>query len=336
MNIRELDEESRRTGVWPPRRIILRAERTGEVAESPGEDQGAAVKVTGVELAAPPTGVWPPPRRMILRVERDGEVAASPAFVGSPEDAAYEKWLAEPLAIADCAPEYQELPARLPDDVRLRAERRHLRVARKARTQLFGASAATTLAVGGCVAALGLFGLSQTESVGGSLGVPSIGSSGTAPEPPSGSETPDAATPKPAANKALTEQVSRQPPAPRAKRAARPESVAESPGPTSAPARRSAPSASRAPSRSVANRPVQPQRRVANPPPPAPASAPKAAPQAQRNSSPQSTSVVGDAPSQPRASAPSRPATAAPSRPAITAPSRPASSAPPTTNSPTP
>ena len=35
MNIRELDEESRRTGVWPPRRIILRVERGSSDVEEP-------------------------------------------------------------------------------------------------------------------------------------------------------------------------------------------------------------------------------------------------------------------------------------------------------------
>jgi len=177
VNIRELDEESRRTGVWPPRRIILRVGRDGEDAAD-----AAPVKVDEVDLAAPRDGAPPKPAAVppplpatsmspsvtpSPRPGRRGARGVTPAPAASPEDAEFNEWLAQPMPNTPAEPEYQAPPAWLPDDVRVRAERRHRRVARKARTQLFGASAATTLAVGGFAAVVGLFGLSQTESVGG-------------------------------------------------------------------------------------------------------------------------------------------------------------------------
>ena len=168
VNIRELDEESRRTGVWPPRRIILRVEPQEGDDDATADGRAAAVKVGEVDLSAPPSAP-PKPRAAPAplpapslspsvtpsrRRGLPGSRGVTPAPTVSTEDAAFDKWLAEPLPDADAEPEYQPPPAWLPADVRVRAERRHRRVARKARTQLFGASAATTLAIGGCAAAL--------------------------------------------------------------------------------------------------------------------------------------------------------------------------------------
>ena len=343
VNIRELDEESRRTGVWPPRRIILRVEREGADGEASSDGQPAPVKVGDVDLSAPPpapAAVAPPtapslspsvsPTRRPVSPAARGVTPAAPAL--PPEDAEFEKWLEEPLAPDERDPEYQAPPVWLPEDRRLRAERRHRRVARKSRSQLFGASAATTLAVGGCAAAIALVGLSQTETVGGSLGLPSIGLFGTPPEP-SSTETADSVAPKPAAPKS-----DRKPAGRRSERSARSarrartrarRSARSASARTSAPTRRrraaapsaarrtAAPSSSRAPARrAVVNRPAPaaPRRAASPPPPPPPVTRAPARP---------------TTPSRPQPSAP-----VAPSRPAGSVPSRPAPSAPDTGSSP--
>ncbi|MEA2142620.1 MAG: hypothetical protein QOI64_1050 [Solirubrobacteraceae bacterium] len=331
VNIRELDEESRRTGVWPPRRIILRVEDAEEAA---ADGRAAPVKVGEVDLAAPRPAAAPKPaavpaplpatsmspsvtpsRRPGLR----GAGGVTPAPAASPEDAAFEAWLAKPLARTDSEPEYQAPPAWLPDDVRVRADRRHRRVARKARTQLFGASAATTLAIGGFAAALGIFGLSQTESVGGSLGAPSIGLFGTRPEAPPSNEPAEPATAKPAPKKSAKAQRNRPARATRSNRRRSAGAGASRSARASTPARSSNTATSRAPAQPVANSPAPVQRRASNPPPPSPPPSPPPAPAASTPSPP----VVWDAPS-------------APSRPTNIAPSRPAPSAPSTTSSPAP
>ncbi len=330
MNIRELDEESRRTGVWPPRRIILRVEDGEPEAAEP-------VKVGEVDLNGPraavatPKGQEAPPLAPSLspsvtpsrRRGLPGYRGVTPAPAASPEDAEFAQWIASPLPESPSEPEYQEPPAWLPDDVRVRAGRRHRRVARKARTQLFGASAATTLAIGGCAAALAVIGLSQTESVGGSLGVPSIGLFGTAPEPANDAGA-EAAKPKPAARRSAARRT--RPARPRASTGRSGSAAAGSTrtarSSTGASTRRasSTPAASPRPAAPVSNPPppVQQQRRVSNPPPPPPASSPPP---------PAAPPVVWNAPSQ--AAAPSRPATSSPSRPVASAPA-------PTTSAPAP
>jgi len=343
VNIRELDEESRRTGVWPPRRIILRVE-DGEGAEQAADGRGAPVRVGEVDLNAPRAAVATPKPREVpplptpslspsvtpsRRRGLPGSKGVTPAPAASPDDAAFEQWVAAPLPDIPAEPKYQEPPAWLPDEVRVRAERRHRRVSRKARTQLFGASAATTLAIGGCAAALAVVGLSQTAAVGGSLGVPSIGLFGTPPPRPS-DDTASTAKPTPTAKKLAPRRQERRP-------ASAGRGGAAAPQPTrtarTSPARSTgraptAPAAAPAPAQPTRNQspPVR-QRPVSNPPPP-----PPAAPQPTK-----AAPVVFDAPSRPAASTPSSPAATAPSRPATTAPSRPVSSAPaPTTGAPAP
>jgi len=329
VNIRELDEESRRTGVWPPRRIILRVE-DGEV------DAAESVKVGEVDLNAPRAAVGipkprevpplpaPSPSPAVTPSRRRGLPGArgvTPAPAASPEDAEFEQWVSSPLPDAPSEPAYQEPPAWLPHDVRVRADRRHRRVARKTRTQLFGASAATTLAIGGCAAALAVIGLSQTESVGGSLGAPSIGLFGTVPEQADDNDSADAAKAKTAeAKRSSTRRARRSTSSGRAS-AASPRSTPTARRSTSTPTpRASSPSAASndAPAQPVRNPsppPVQQQRQVSNPPPPPPAAPPRNDPQPSA-----SAPVVWDAPSRPS-----------------TAPSRPVSSAPaPTTSAPAP
>jgi len=355
VNIRELDEESRRTGVWPPRRIILRVE-DGEAAEQAADGRSAPVRVDEVDLNAPRAVVATPKPREVpplpapslspsvtpsRRRGLPGSQGVTPAPAASSEDAAFEQWVAAPLPDAPADPEYQEPPAWLPDDVRVRAERRHRRVARKARTQMFGASAATMLAIGGCAAALAVVGLSQTEAVGGSLGIPTIGLFGTAPERTS-DDAANTAVPKPAANKtAPTQRTRRQASSgdgrrrqassgdgrrrqassgggrARSARAAQPARPART-SRAAAPQRAStAPARSTAPAQPVRNQPapapVQ-QRRVSNPPPPPPPAAPQPA---------QDAPIVFNTPSRPTTSAP------APSRPVPSAPA-------PTTSAPAP
>jgi hypothetical protein len=341
VNIRELDEESRRTGVWPPRRIILRVERDGaDAADAPAD--GRPVKVGEVDLAAPLPPVAPlkqrgeaglsaplapappkpravpaplpapslspsvtPSRRPGLPGARGVTPAASPEKL---EDEAFSKWLNEPLAIAESNPEYQAPPTWLPDDVRVRASRRHRRVARKGRAQFFGASAATTLAIGAGAAALALVGLSQTETVGGSLGVPSIGLFGSGAKAPSAESTagippavpavqeprkPAAKPAHPKAAKARRASVSKAPR--RATSVAPRKRIAQSSAP------RSTPSA-RTPTRAVVNppAPVRTAPRVSNPPPAPPPAPVRTAPKStapQTNSSP--TPSVPVAPSRP-------------------------------------
>ena len=340
VNIRELDEESRRTGVWPPRRIILRVE-DGEV------DAAESVKVGEVDLNAPRATVATPKPREVpplpapslspsvtpsRRRGLPGARGVTPAPAAAPEDAEFEQWVSSPLPDASSEPEYQEPPAWLPDDVRLHADRRHRRAARKARTQLFGASAATTLAIGGCAAALAVVGLSQTESVGGSIGVPSIGLFGTPPEQTDDNDSAEAAKAKPAEPKrSRTRRAQRSTSSSGRASAAAPRSTPTVRRSTSTPTRRasSTPAASdRARAQPVRNPsppPVQQQRQVSNPPPPPPPPPPAAPP---RNDPQPSAGapVVFDAPSQ----ASSRPAPS-------TAPSRPVASAPaPTTSAPAP
>jgi hypothetical protein len=153
VNIRELDEESRRTGVWPPRRIILRVE--GGSSDDQEPEPEAPVSVGLVDLATPsrPTvrtsarsrhaapSVAPErlaagqvaPRPPLSRppapgsvVRRNGRIVAAPRPTSTlrDEDAEFERWLAMPLAISDSDPDYQEAPVWLPEDRRLRAERR--------------------------------------------------------------------------------------------------------------------------------------------------------------------------------------------------------------------
>ena len=340
MNIRELDEESRRTGVWPPRRIILRVDR-----ENDGE---APVKLDEVDLSSPaPRAAVAPPRAAPAPLEKTslspsvtpsrrpglpGAGVVTPAPAASPEAAEFERWISQPLTGESAEPEYQAPPTWLPDDLRVRAKRRHQRGARKARAQLFGASAATTLAVGGCAAVLAVVGLSQTETVGGSLGVPKIGVFGTAPKAPvddDGASTPAAKAPK--RSTARTSGANRRSAARRERstpsRAGSANARASSP-----PASTSASSGSRAPTQRAVNPPAPTQQRASNPPPPPPS--PPPAPR-QQSPSPQAPSsqapaVVWDAPSQPAGSS------AVPSRPAQTAPSRPATPVPSTSSSPAP
>jgi hypothetical protein len=303
VNIRELDEESRRTGVWPPRRIILRVERGSSRVEEPEVE--APVSVGLVDLASPsrPTVRTSPrsrhaaatiaperlaagqvaPRPPLSRppapgsvVRRNGRIIAAPRPASRlrDEDAEFEKWLAMPLAISDSDPDYQEAPVWLPEDRRLRAERRHRRITRRTRAQLFGTSAATTIAAAGCCLALvGV--LSQTETVGGSIGIPSIGLFGTRPAPSAEPAQRAATVAKPVAKPA-----------------------ARKPAKSSRSARRSASTSSASSNQvaSVSNNPAPassrssaPAQRAATPPPPpppaattqrAPVSTPKASPPA--------------------------------------------------------
>lgn len=333
MNIRELDEESRRTGVWPPRRIILRVDREETEGEAPAEAQAAApVKVAEVDLTAPRAASAPPKPKpapaplapslspSVTPSRRPGLPGArgvTPAPAVSREDAEFEKWIAEPLPKTDSEPEFQPPPAWLPDDVRVRAQRRHRRVARKSRTQLFGASAATTLAVGGCAAVVALVGLSQTESVGGKVGAPNIGLFGPRPEPPKPAETADRAPAKQAAKKPARSESRR-----RAARRERRTTPAPARNRSSAPARSSAPSASRAPVARATNPPPAARPRAQAPapsPPPPPAPVRRVSPPPPPTTSPPQSAVF-DAPSQPAGSntAPSRPAGSTTSRPAPT------------------
>jgi hypothetical protein len=337
VNIKELDEESRRTGVWPPRRIVLRVEHDDAVADAPDDGRPAAVKVGEVDLAAPPPAPKPravpaplparslspsvtPSRRPGLPGARG--VTPAPSQVEL-EDEAFTKWLDEPLAIADSDPQYQAPPMWLPDDMRVRAERRHRRVARKGRAQLFGASAATTLAVGGCAAVLALVGISQTETVGGSLGVPSIGLFGThpTPSPQSTADTAKTATPAPAAKPAHRTRAAHKP---AAKRAAKPRrraarvaprtQLAQNPARRSTPARTPTRTQVRTPTRTAVNppAPVRTAPRVSNPPPPPPAPRPTAPPV---DSRPTNSAPV--APSRPANSSPSTSSSPAPSSPSL-------------------
>jgi hypothetical protein len=289
VNIRELDEESRRTGVWPPRRIILRVERGSSHIEEPEHE--APVSVGLVDLASPsrPTvrtsarsrhaapSIAPErlaagqvaPRPPLSRppapgsvVRRNGRIIAAPRPTSRlrDEDAEFERWLAMPLAISDSDPDYQEAPVWLPEDRRLRAERRHRRIARRTRAQLFGTSAVTTIAAAGCCVALAAV-LSQTETVGGSLGVPSIGLFGTRPAP-----SPQPAEPAARASRPAPKTSARKP-AKRTARTAR-----------SSPSSSSSSSSSRSNQVASANNPAStstrsstptPQRTVTPPPPPA-------------------------------------------------------------------
>lgn len=291
MNIRELDEESRRTGVWPPRRIILRVERESASAERP-EDAAPPVSVGLVDLASPSRPkVRPSPRSRHARpsvapealaagqvaprpplsrppapgsvVRRNGRIVAAPrpASRERDEDAEFARWLAMPLAISDTDPEYQEPPAWLPEDRRLRAERRHRRITRRTRTQVFGTSAATTIAAAGCCLALA-GALSQTEAVGGSLGVPSIGLFGTRPAP---SAEPAARVTKPVADRAPRKAAKR--PARTAKRTAS-SSRSSSRSPASNRSASAQPRNNSTPADTRSSTPA-PQRVVTPPPPPA-------------------------------------------------------------------
>jgi hypothetical protein len=289
VNIRELDEESRRTGVWPPRRIILRVERGSSHVEEPEVEAPVSVGLVDLASAARPTvrtsarsrhaapTIAPErlaagqvaPRPPLSRppapgsvIRRNGRIIAAPRPTSRlrDEDAEFEKWLAMPLAISDSDPNYQEAPVWLPEDRRLRAERRHRRITRRTRAQLFGTSAATTIAAAGCCLALvGV--LSQTETVGGSIGIPSIGLFGTRPAPSAEPAERAATVSKPAARPAARK------PAKSARRssASTPSSnqvasVANTPAPTS--------TGSSAPT----------QRAVTPPPPPPPAATTQRAP----------------------------------------------------------
>jgi len=327
VNIRELDEESRRTGVWPPRRIILRVEEESDDASAP-------VKVGEVDLKAPRAAAAPPKPRAVpaplpapslspsvtpsRRPGLPGSRGVTPAPAVSPEDEEFAKWLDADIANADSEPEFQAPPVWLPDDVRVRAARRHRRVSRKARSQLFGASAATTLAVGGAAAVLVLAGLSQTESVGGSIGAPSIGLFGNPPPQPVSDAPAESATPTPTpAAKTRSKKPSRRSTTRSPRRSTPAPPAGRSSGATSAP-QASSPTPSS--SQQASNPPPPPVRRApSNPPPPPPASNPPAA-----SNEP---AVVWERPSQssgPAPTAPSRPATTAPSRPAGSVSSTPA------------
>ena len=287
MNIRELDEESRRTGVWPPRRIILHVERGSSHVEEPEHEAPVSVGLVDLASATRPTvrtsarsrhaapSVAPErlaagqvaPRPPLSRppapgsvVRRNGRIVAAPRPASRlrDEDAEFERWLAMPLAISDSDPDYQEAPVWLPEDRRLRAERRHRRITRRTRAQLFGTSAVTTIAAAGCCVALAAV-LSQTETVGGSLGVPSIGLFGTRPapsvEPAKRAATVSQPAAKPAARK----------PAKRTARAARTSS--QSSNSSASPKRVASVTNHPAPTSSRSSTPA-PQRTVAPPPPP--------------------------------------------------------------------
>jgi hypothetical protein len=200
-------------------------------------------------------------------VRRNGRIIAAPRPASRlrDEDAEFEKWLAMPLAISDSDPDYQEPPVWLPEDRRLRAERRHRRITRRTRAQLFGTSAATSIAAAGCCLALVAV-LSQTETVGGSIGVPSIGLFGTRPAPPAQTSA------EPAADRPATRTAARKP------------------AKSSRTARRTASSSSSAQSNQVASVPTNsapantssaPTQRAVTPPPP-PAATTQRAPTTQR------------------------------------------------------
>jgi hypothetical protein len=296
VNIRELDEESRRTGVWPPRRIILRVDRGSSDVEEPQAE--APVSVGLVDLASPsrpkvrtsprsrhaPPMVAPErlaagqvaPRPPLSRppapgsvVRRHGRIVAAPrpASRDRDEDAEFERWLAMPLAISDSDPDYQDAPVWLPEDRRLRADRRHRRITRRTRAQLFSTSAVTTLAAAGCCVALAGV-LSQTETVGGSLGVPSIGLFGTRPAPVA---QPQARVPQPVVHKAPRKVAKR--PAHTAKKR-KPSSSAHKSSASSSPASSnqvaSVTNGNSAPASTRSSTPT-PQRTVTPPPPPPPA-----------------------------------------------------------------
>ena len=349
MNIRELDDESRRTGVWPPRRIILRVDREAEQAA-----EGAApVKIGEVDLNAPPEqAAAPAPPRAVpppklapslspsvtpsRRPGLPGSRGVTPAPAISPEDEAFAKWLEADLAGAATTPEYQEPPVWLPEDVRVRAARRHRRVSRKARSQLFGASAATTLTVGGAIALLAIVGLSQTDAVGGSLGAPSIGLFADPPAKPVAQEPAQPATPDANAN-ANAGQPAGTPKRARARAHRTPRAASSGSATThrstgaTAPPRATGQTRSNtapqvtnnapAPSTNTSTRTRAP---VSNPPPPSPPPPPPPSNPKPASSGPD---VVWNAPtSKPTSSA------TAPSRPVGTAPSSPA----PTTSSPAP
>lgn len=293
MNIRELDEESRRTGVWPPRRIILRVD--GGSSATDAAESEAPVSVGLVDLtSAPRPTVRTAPRTAARAIAPEalalGQVAPRPPLSRPPaagsvmrrhgrivtppraaskiaeQDAEFERWLAMPLAISESGPDYQETPVWLPEDRRVRAERRHRRIARRTRTQLLGTGAATALAAVGCSAALALV-LSQTETVGGSLGVPSIGLFGTRPAP----SAPAAAAPvvrRPAAKKA--KKVAKTKKATKKKSTSRRAKAPAAPSATPNVA-----SGNSTPARTPAS---TPSRRVVTPPPPPPPAATQPAP----------------------------------------------------------
>ena len=180
----------------PSRPRVRTSERSRHAAPSIAPEKLAAGQVA----PRPPLSRPPAPGSV---VRRNGRIVAAPRPASRlrDEDAEFEKWLAMPLAISDSDPDYQEAPVWLPEDRRLRAERRHKRIARRTRAQLFGTSAATTIAAAGCCVALAAV-LSQTETVGGSLGVPSIGLFGTRPAPSAEPARRAATVSKPAAKPA--------------------------------------------------------------------------------------------------------------------------------------
>ena len=329
MNIRELDEESRRTGVWPPRRISPRVEGGSSPDETPQAPAPAPVSVGLVDLATPsrptvrpsprsrhaPASVAPErlaagqvaPRPPLSRppapgsvVRRHGRIVAAPRAASRErdEDAEFERWLAAPLAISDSDPDYQEAPVWLPEDRRLRAERRHRRITRRTRSQLFGTSAVTTVAAAACAVALAGV-LSQTETVGGSLGVPSIGLFGTRPAPAAQA---DATVSKPVAKRAPRKAASRPArPAKRKKAPSRPSSSSSPSRVASVTNRNPAPASTR-PSTPAARRTVTPP---PPPPPPPAAAAPRAPVQKPKASVPAKTASPKPVPA-PVNSSPSR------------------------------
>jgi hypothetical protein len=215
-------------------------------------------------------------------VRRNGRIVAAPR-PGSrlrDEDAEFEKWLAMPLAISQTDPDYQEAPVWLPEDRRLRAERRHRRITRRTRAQLFGTSAVTTIAAAGCCLALAAV-LSQTETVGGSLGVPSIGLFGTRPAP-----SPQASEPPARASKPAVKTAARKP-ARSARTARRTPSKKSSSGSTPGSNQVASVTNNPAPANTGSSTPAQ---RTAPPPPPAastqraPVSKPKASTPAKTSS----------------------------------------------------
>ena len=325
MNIRELDEESRRTGVWPPRRIILRVERGSSHVEEPQHEvpvsvglvdlasparpkvrtsersRHAAPKVAPERLAAgqvaprPPLSRPPAPGSV---VRRHGRIIAAPRPASRlrDEDAEFEKWLAMPLAISDTDPDYQEPPVWLPEDRRLRAERRHRRITRSTRAQLFGTSAATTIAAAGCCLALVAV-LSQTETVGGSIGVPSIGLFGTRPAPPAQSAEPAATTP-------AARTATRRPARSSTRTARRTPSSSSSSSSSSGSNQVASVPTNSAPANTGSSTPTR--RAVNPPPPPPPAAVTQRAPTTQRKAStPTQTTSPKPVPAPPVNSSPS-------------------------------
>ena len=196
VNIRELDEESRRTGVWPPRRIILRVEREEARPRTPRPGRAASRSARWTSPRRAPRA----PRRRSPRPPAAGALAVAVGDALAPpgtarlraasrrpppcrrEDAEFEQWVAAAAAGRRTpSPSTRRRPRGCPTTCACapsaaigaspaRPARSSSAPARRRRSP--SAAAPPLLAV---------VGLSQTESVGGSLGVPSIGLFGPRP-----------------------------------------------------------------------------------------------------------------------------------------------------------